>query len=181
MPKRSKVQQLPAAVRDWLDGMLASNNFSGYEAIEAELAARGIKIGKSSLHRYGSNLERKLGAIKASTEAARLIANNAPDDADQRSGAVISMLQTEIFEMLVGLQEAEGAEDPIQRAKLLSALAKNVSTFTNASIRQKKHEMEIRAKTQAAADRVANLAKKGGLSVATVDTIKREILGIAGP
>lgn len=179
MARRSKITQLPAAVRAWLDEALASKNFSGYEQLEAELAARGFTIGKSSIHRYGSNLEKKLGAIKASTEAARLIANSAPDDADQRSGAVISMLQTEIFNMLVGLQEAEGADDPVQRAKILSSLAKNVATFTRASIGQKRHELEIRDKLQAAADKVAGMARKGGLSVGTVDKIKREILGIS--
>lgn len=179
MAQRSKITQLPAAVRAWLDSTLASNNFSGYEQLEAELTKRGFTIGKSSIHRYGSNLERKLGAIKASTEAARMIAASAPDDADDRSGAVISMLQTEIFEMLVGLQEAEGAGDPMQRAKLLSALAKNVATFTRASLGHKKHALEIRGKAEAAAEAAAKIGKKGGLSSSAVDEIRREILGIA--
>jgi hypothetical protein len=98
-----------------------------------------------------------------------------------REGAVMSMLSTEIFEMLVNLQEAEETDDPVARAKVLSSLAKNVATLTRASVHQKRHEIEIRAKCQAAADRlVAKLAKKkGGLTGKTVDAIKREILGIA--
>lgn len=179
MGQRSKIKQLPAAVREWLDMALAANNFAGYEQLEEELRERGYSVGKSSIHRYGSNLEKKLGAIKASTEAARMIANSAPDDADERSGAVISMLQTEIFEMLVGLQEAEGAADPMARAKILSALAKNVATFTRASIGQKKHAIEFRAKAMAAADAAEKIGKKGGLSSSAVDEIRREILGIA--
>jgi len=176
--KRSKITQLPAAVRSWLDTTLAANNFTGYEQLEAEMKARGFTIGKSSIHRYGSNLERKLGAIKASTEAARLIAESAPDDADQRSAAVISMIQTEMFEVLVSLQEAEKAEDPVHRAKLLSAVAKNVATLSRASVNQKKHELEIRAKVEKAANAVDAIAKKGGLSQASAEAIRREVLGI---
>ncbi|MGK4383427.1 phage protein Gp27 family protein [Ectopseudomonas oleovorans] len=58
MPPRSKVGQLPAKVKAWLDQALAENNFSDYEALSAELAGRGFAISKSALHRYGQNFER---------------------------------------------------------------------------------------------------------------------------
>jgi hypothetical protein len=177
--KRAKVATLAPAVKQWLDAALLANNFSGYQQLSEELKARGYSIGKSAVHRYGSNLERKLAAIKASTEAAKLIAAGAPDDADQRSGAVISMIQTEVFDVLVALQDQESEKDPMKRAKLLSTIAKNISTLTRASVAQKKHEIEIRDKLAAAADRVAKIAKKGGLTAAGVDNIRREILGIA--
>jgi hypothetical protein len=178
--KRPKIAGLPDEVRAQLDKELVARGFSGYDALETWLHGLGIHIGKSSIHRYGQNLERKLSAIKASTEAAKLIAAEAPDDADQRSGAVMSMIQTEIFEVLVSLQELEDEDaDPLKRAKLLSTLAKNVATLSRASVHQKRHEIEIRGKTAAAADKVASLAKKGGLSADTVNAIKSEILGIA--
>ncbi len=177
--KRSKITALPAAVKTWLDQALIDGNFAGYAQLEAEIKARGYAIGKSSIHRYGSNLERKLAAIKASTEAAALIAREAPDDADQRSAAVISLIQTEVFDVLVALQESEAAENPMARAKLLSAVAKNVATLSRASVNQKRHEIEIRGKVAAAADRAAAVAKKNGLTKGAVDTIRREILGIA--
>lgn len=179
MGQRSKITQLPEETRKQLDAELVKRGFSGYDALETWLAGLGISIGKSSIHRYGRNLERKLAAIKASTEAARLIAQEAPDDAGLREGAVMSMLSTEIFDMLVALQEAESEEDPVQRAKILSSLAKNIAALSRASVHQKRHEIEIRAKAQSTADKVARLAKKGGLSAGTVDSIKREILGIA--
>lgn len=180
MVARAKIATLPDDVRAQLDAQLVKRGFAGYAELEKWLAGLGISIGKSSIHRYGANLERKLSAIKASTEAAKLIAAEAPDDADQRSGAVISMIQTEVFDLLVGLQELEDKDtDPLKRGKLLAQLAKNVATLSRASVHQKKHEIEIRGKAEAAADRVARLAKKGGLSGATVETIKREILGIA--
>lgn len=179
MGQRSKITQLPPAVRDWLDSALSKNAFGHYEQLEEELKKRGFSIGKSSIHRYGSNLQRRLDAIKASTHAAKLIAAEAPDDAAQRSSAVMAILETEIFEMLVGLQDADAEDDPIKRAKLLSALAGNIAKLGRASVHIKKHEMEIRAKAEAAADKVARLAKKGGASAATIENMKRAVMGIA--
>ena len=43
----------------------------------------------------------------------------------------------------------------------------------------KRHQIDIRDKAQAAADAAAKIGKKGGLSTAAVDSIRREILGIA--
>lgn len=184
MPRRSKISQLPEQIRKWLKDQLIARNFSGYETLTAEanemLAASGyeLRFSKSAAHNYGSQLERELSRIKASTEAARMIAEAAPDEADQRSAAVISMIQTQVFDMLVSLQEIADA-DPAKRAKLLSTLAKNMATLARASVNQKRWQVEVAARTQAAADRVAAMAKKGGLSASAIDSIKREILGIA--
>lgn len=179
MPKRSKIDQLPDELRTALEEMIVRRRFSGYVALAEWLKGKGYQIGKSAVGEYGQNLQRKLAAIKASTEAATLIANEAPDDADRLSAAVISLTQTGLFNILIGLQEASEADDPLQRAKLFSAVAKNVATLTRASIAQKRHELETRARAEAAADRVAKVAKKGGLTPVAVDQIRREILGIA--
>jgi hypothetical protein len=178
MPKRSKIATLPADIRKYLDRTLIEGNFSGYEALEADLAARGFTIGKSSIHRYGANLERRLAAIKASTEAAVMIMDAAPDDQDARSGAIVSLVQTELFDTIMKLQEAVDA-DPAARVKLLSAAAKNIATLTRASVGLKKWQVEMRDKAKSAADAVAKIAKKGGLTAGSIDSIRREILGIA--
>ncbi len=179
MPARGKIAALPAAVKQWLDRALVENSFGRYEQLAVELKKRGFSIGKSAVHNYGQNLERKLSAIKASTEAAAAIAAAAPDDEDKRSGAVISMIQTDIFGVLVTLQELEKNDDPMARAKLLSTLAKNVATLTRASITQKQHSIAIRAKVDAALAKVDKIGKKGGLSKTAADEIRKQILGIA--
>lgn len=178
MAKRSKIVALPPAVKAWLDKALVEGNFSGYAALEAELKARGYDIGKSSIHRYGTNLERRLSAIKASTQAAAAIAAAAPDDADLRSAAVISLIQTEVFETLVQVQKAENM-NPVARMDALSKVAKNIATLTRASVGQKKWELEIRDKVKSAADAAAKIGRKGGLTKDAVDSIRREILGIS--
>lgn len=178
MAKRSKISTLPPDVRTWLDRALAAGNFSGYEQLEALLTEKGFTIGKSSIHRYGQQLEAKLAAVRASTEAARAIAEAAPDDADLRSAAAMSLVQTEIFNVMVTLQEANNA-NPEERLKLMAKAAKPLAELSRASVNQKKWEAEVNGKVKAAADAAERIAKKGGLSATSVAEIRRSILGIS--
>ncbi len=179
MARRSKISTLPAEVRTWLDRALAAGNFSGYEQLETLLADKGFTIGKSSIHRYGQRLEQKLAAVKASTEAARAIAEAAPDDADLRSAAAMSLVQTEIFNVMVALQEAGDEADPAERLKLMARAAKPLAELSRASVNQKKWETEVNTRIKAAADAAEKIARKGGLSASSVDAIRKSILGIA--
>ena len=180
MAPRTSVQQLPKPVRDWLDKHLIEENFSGYELLSEALKEKGYQISKSAVHRYGQKIEKRFAAIKASTEAARLLTEGAADDQDARSEAVIALVQTELFESIVNLQEA--SEDDIQpqdRIALLSKAAKNIATLARASVNQKKFRQDVQAKAEAAAAVVDKVVKTGGLSEDVADNIRRHILGIA--
>jgi hypothetical protein len=179
MAKRAKIEELPEDVRHWLERALTESGFSGYEQLETLLRDKGFEIGKSSIHRYGQKIERRFAAIKASTEAARILTEGAADDQDARSGAIIALIQSELFESIINMQEAEEGADAGERLGILSAAAKNVATLTRASVALKRFQSEVRAKVQAAADSVAAVAKKGGLTTDAVESIRREILGIA--
>lgn len=180
MARRNSVDQLPKAVRDWLNKSLVEGNFSGYQLLEDAMREKGFAISKSALHRYGQKIERRFAAIKASTEAARMLTEGAADDQDARSEAVIALVQTELFESIVNLQEAAAEDiDPAQRITLLSSAAKNIATLARASVNQKKFRLEVQARAEAAAANVEKIAKKGGLSAESVAQLRREILGIA--
>lgn len=174
MPRRPKVVDLPKDVRAWLDEALAEGNFCGYETLSAELKRRGYDISRSSVHRYGQRLERKLAAIRASTEAARQIAAAAPDDSDLRSAAVISLVQSDLFDALLALQEAEHA-DPADRVKLLAAAARAVAEASRASIGQKRWADEVRERL----DAVEKTARQAGrtLDAQTLAEIRRGLYG----
>ena len=181
MARRNSVGQLPQPVREWLDKSLVEGNFSGYQLLEEALRDKGFAISKSAIHRYGQKLERRFAAIKASTDAARLLTEGAADDQDARSEAVIALVQTELFESIVNLQEATDEDtDPAERIGLLSSAAKNIATLSRASVNQKKFRLEVQARAEAAAANVEKIAKKGGLSSESVEQLRREILGIAG-
>lgn len=180
MARRSKITSLPDEVRRWLETALVEGNFSGYQEVEALLRARGYVISKSAIHRYGQQMERRMAAIRASTEAARMITDGAADDQDARSEAVIALVQTELFEAILNLQEAGDEDtDPSERIGILSSAAKNIATLARASVNQKKFRLEVRAKAEAAAASVEKIARKGGLSAESAAEIRRSILGIA--
>jgi Protein of unknown function (DUF3486) len=179
VPRRSAVGALPPDVRAFVDQVLVGNQFGGYEALASALAEKGYAIGKSSLHRYGAKLEARMQAVKDSTEAARAIADLARDDADDRSAAVMSMVQSDIFGILVDLQDAEGDVAPADRLKLRARAAKSIAELSRASVNQKKWMVEVRVRAEAAATKAESLARKGGLTEQAAAEIRRAILGIA--
>lgn len=175
MAKRSKVLTLPAEVKAWLDATLVENNFSGYELISAELKARGHEITKSSLHRYGQPFEGKLAALKMATEQARAVTQASPDDDNSMNDALIRLVQEKVFSVLVATNV--GGEDGLT-VKQLGQVTKAIADVGRASVQQKKFQETVRTRTDAAADSVEKIAKESGASDATIERIKREILGI---
>ncbi|MDT3707437.1 MAG: DUF3486 family protein [Thiobacillus sp.] len=181
MPRREAIGTLPDDVRAWLDKSLIKGNFSAYEALEAELKSRGFQISKSAIHRYGQKFERRLSAIKASTEAARMLTEGASDDQDARSEAVIALVQTELFESIVNLQEASEEDvDPSDRIALLSKAAKNIATLSRASVNLKQYQAKVRAEDAAKLAQLEGEAKSGKntLDLATIKRIREELYGI---
>jgi hypothetical protein len=169
MPPRSKVASLPKTVKTWLDTALAENNFSDYEALANELSERGFSISKSALHRYGQDFESKLSALKMASEQARAVVAAAPDEEGAVNEALMRLVQEHLFKLLMtGGDQMD-----------LPKVAKAVAELGKASVVQKKWQAEWKEKTEAAASRIEKIAKKGGLNQATVDEIRREILGMA--
>ena len=184
MARQSSITALPEEVRHWLERALTEQNFSGYEALEEMMREKGFCISKSAIHRYGQKIEKRFAAIKASTEAARIITQGAADDQDARSEAVIALCQTEIFEAMISLQEADDEElTPLDRMNAMSKVAKNIATLTRASIANKQYKVEAedRIRQQLLAEQKAKLDAMGVKSGVTEETKQaiRAALGIA--
>ena len=108
-------------------------------------ARSGYVISKSAIHRYGQKIERRFGAIRAATEAARMLTEGAADDQDARSEAVIALIQTELFDSIVQLQEAEEGEiDHKDRVALLSKVAKKCGHAVPCVGQPQKYQADIR-------------------------------------
>lgn len=172
MPPPRKIDLLPEDVRQELDGLIIGNGFGGYAGLSEWLAGKGFEISKTAVGAYGQKLERRLAAVRASTEAARLIAAAAPDDADERSNAIISIVQTEIFDALLCMQEATDEDvDPAKRVEILGKAAKNIATLTRASIARNKWAAELRTKIAAALEAL----KKEGFDTGTLEEAEKRI------
>ncbi|EKP1133456.1 DUF3486 family protein [Klebsiella michiganensis] len=188
MASRSTVEKLPEEVRRWLERSLNESGFSGYAELESLLRDKGYVISKSAIHRYGQKIEKRFGAIRAATEAARMLTEGAEDDQDARSEAVIALIQTELFESIVQLQEAgEEENDPKKRVELLSKVAKNIATLSRASVNLKKFQADARerikreARAELIREQEENLketATAQGLSEDQVQFWRERVLGI---
>ncbi|MCQ4142828.1 DUF3486 family protein [Vogesella sp. AC12] len=169
MPPRSKITTLPAEVKAWLDGALVEGDFSGYEALADALRAKGFDISKSAIHRYGQEFEDKLAALKMASQQARAVVEAAPDNEGAVNEALMRLVQEKLFQLLMA---QDGRID-------LPKVAKAVAELGKASVVQKKWQAEVRDKARAVADAAESLASKGGLTGATVQQIRKMILGIA--
>jgi len=176
MGKPSSMALLPEAVRREFESRLVANGFANYTALTEWLGEEGYEISRSAVGRQGAKLKRKLASIQAATEAAKMISAQADDSEDSRSAAVMAMLQTELFDMLLLLQEAEDAK-PDERVKLLSQASRAAADLSRASISQKKHAADVRAKSaQIAAEAAEESAKKSGMSAEGVASIRAAIM-----
>ena len=173
MPRRSKVEQLPAEIKAWLDQALVQNNFSQYKLLSAELKKRGCEISKTGLHRYGQAFEERLKTLRMVTEQARAVVQASPDDDGAVNDALVRLTQEKMFGILM---EINVDPDTVDLAKLARAVAE----LGKASVAQKRWQMEARKQTLEEAAKEAGIAAKSvGLTDEGVEQIKRRILGIA--
>ncbi len=175
MGRASTITALPEDVRRWLERALTERGFSGYEELEALLRDKGYTVGKSSIHRHGQKLERHMARIKAANDAAMLIADAAGDHADNRSAAVLAMIQEQTFNTMLNLAEADESDDPSEKLKLMNTAMRGVADMTRASIALKKHQRETAERLKA----MENDARTGKrtLDAETLRIVREEIYG----
>jgi len=101
MGSRSSVVTLPEDLRLELDGRLIKEGFSGYDELVSWLQERGHLISRSSLHRYGSQLQGRLERIREATLAAKAICAELPDDEAAVSEATLKLAQERLFDLLM--------------------------------------------------------------------------------
>lgn len=185
--KRSSINRLPDDVKRHIERRIAEGRMTLDELIQdlqSEFPEHKAELpSRSAVHRYGQKLESRLAAIRASTEAAKIIREHAGDREDARSEALTAMIQSELFESILNLQEATDEEmPPEKRVGLLANAAKNIATLTRSSVTLKKYQEEAAAaaKAELLAEQKAKLdalPSRGGVTAETKQTI-REALGI---
>ena len=165
MGQRSKVESLPAHVREALDAKLLQGGFQGYVQLEDWLRMQGLDISKSSLHRYGSRLEEKVAKLKASAERARALVEASPDVADNMAQATMRLLQEKLYVVLESMEDID--PESIDLVKLSRAMA----PLVRASIAAKKHADEVREKLAEADKKLADAAGDGRIAGVTPEAL----------
>ena len=172
MPQRSKIFGLPETTKKELDKKLICGGFSDYVALSTWLAEQGYEVSKSSLHRYGSEFEERLAAIKIATEQAQAIACAVEDDAGAMSDALTRLVQEKTFQLLVKM------EDPDPERVDLNKMGIMISRLTRASVSQKKWMVELRKKTEKAIETVEKKLTAAPIDPDTLRKVREDIYGI---
>ena len=188
MGRKSTIDRLDPEIKAYIQTMLASGSMTLDELIgdlQARFPAAAHTLpSRSAVGRYGQKLERRLASVRATTEAMRLVREHAGDEMDARSEALMAMVQTELFEAMMALKEADDPDtDPAERVALLSTAGKHLATLTSGSVRLKRYqaEAEERGRKKLLEEQRAKLEampNKGGVTADTKAKI-REALGIA--
>jgi hypothetical protein len=173
MGRRSVISGLPGEVKAWLDGALLEGNFSGYEALAAELKQRGVDISKSAVHRYGQEFEDRLKKLRMVTEQARAVVEHSPDDEDAVNQALVRLTQEKVFSVLMDMEVDVEKID-------LSKLTRSIADLSRASITVKRYATETRAKISAKMAELETQAGEGKsrLDPETLRIVREEIYGI---
>lgn len=142
MPARSKVAGLPEEVREELDRRLVAGAFSGYAALAEWLTEQGHPISHAAVHRHGSQLERRIEAIRLATEQAKAVVAGAPDAEGSVSEATLRMAQERLFTLL---KEADGGtlKDVASAARAVADMAR--AQVSVAAERRKAREEAVKA------------------------------------
>lgn len=189
MGRKSKLSKLPAEVKAYIEARLVEGRLTLDELI-ADLrqrfpaqAAAGELPSRAGVGRYGQVLQRRVDAIQAATQAAKIISQHAGDSQDARSEALTALVQTELFEAILTLQETSAEEvEPGERVTMLSAAAKNIATLTRSSVNLKKFQAEVEEATrkkllEEQRAKLEAMPAKGGVTTETKLAI-RQALGI---
>lgn len=182
MPPRNKVFDLPQEVREQLNEKLVSSGFQGYEALAGWLGERGYNVSKSSVHRYGQDLqeefEEAMGDVRKTTELARAMASDGEDESGHLIDATARIVQDQLLRISIAMRKAE--EDPAKAAKQLGSVTKALADIGRVSLSQKKWAKELRVEVaREAAEKAETSMATQGMSRDAIDAIKRDILGIA--
>ena len=89
---------------------------------------------------------------------------------------MLSLVQTEMFDLLVNLQEAQDEDDPGARVKLLGNAAHAMADLARASLKQKEWAAGVKAKL----DALLTESQRGEntLDIRTLQRIRKDVYGL---
>lgn len=194
----STVDLLPAGVRKQLQAMLDDPRITQLQAVDrvnsilAELRAAGdpevldpacpAQVSKSAVNRYDLQMREVGERLRQSREVADRWINTLGAAPQGQVGNLINeILRTLSFDVTLYMQEGTlDAETAPAVVGMLKDLALTTQRLEQASAINVKREAEIRKQaTEAAASVAEKTLVNQGMSRDSIDTIKREILGIA--
>jgi hypothetical protein len=180
-PKTWKIKRMPRDLKEQLDNLLNEGTMHTSLQLAKWLGDNGFEISHRCIDDYRHNFERHLDAVRLATEQARLVCKQFKDDDVQMQSALMRLVQTRLFEVLVVAHEKETSKkkrtSPTVAAVNVGALARTVSGLVKAETEHRKLADRTRAGV-AAAEKKIEEARTKGLSKDAADQIKAVLMEI---
>jgi len=181
----STIDRLPKEAREALNAWLRDPAISQAETTErtnALLAEIGVdhRISKTAVNRYSQRMEQIGAKLRQSREVSEMwIANLGSQPQGQLGKLINEMIRTMAFETGAALAESNEPVPPAILKDLALAVQRLESAANMNEDRERKVRIEERQRVvEEAATRVEAAGNQGGMSRESIETIKREILGI---
>lgn len=172
--QRYKAQALPADLQDTIRNMVTAGQAT-YDEITEHVRGLGADISRSAIARFGKHVLRQQQELETASSIARELLEIAADGADLTEIAsrlvaaklLAILLQNDIY--------LDG--DDLSLAELIN-IGRAVATLQAAALQRDKYLREAAERAREAADSLARDGEQSGLSDATVDAIRRRVLGL---
>jgi hypothetical protein len=180
-PKTWKIKRMPRDLKVQLDQFLSEGTMHTSLQLCKWLADNGFEISHRCIDDYRHKFERQLDSVRLATEQARMVCEQFKGDDAQMQGALMRLVQTRLFEILVVAKEKETSQkkrtSPTVAAVNVAALARCVSGLVKAETDHQKWTERTRAGV-AAAEKKVDEARTKGLSKDAAAQIKAVLLEI---
>jgi len=162
-----KVEAFPEPIREAINRALVQG--VTYEELVKRIAAEGYDIGKSSLHRYGSQFLQKLERVRLVREQAQAVVKEAGPESLDMQDAISQLAVHQIAEAL--LEMGVVTDEPLHK------LANAFANLQRSDVMRERFKADFARKAEKA---VANIERKAkSLDPETMRVIREEIYGIA--
>lgn len=174
--RKSSVERLDPQIREAVDSLIRDGRATIDEIVE-QLRAMGGEVSRSAVGRYKQRAETQMARYREAQEIAQVWVHKFESDPKGDVARLLSeMLKTVAFQVAGQMGDSGDDTSPKDVAHLSMAL-KNIGHFEKQNLdRELKMRKEV---TEEAADKAAAVATSRGLTSDAVETIRREILGIA--
>ncbi len=180
-PKTWKIKRMPRDLKEQLDKFLGEGEMHTSLQLCKWLRDNGFEISHRCIDDYRHKFERQLDSIRLATEQARIVCEQFKGDDAQMQAALMRLVQTRLFEILVVAKEKETSRkkrtSPTVAAVNVAALARCVSGLVKAETEHQKWAEHMRAGVAEAAKKVEE-ARTKGLSKDAADQIKAVLMEI---
>ncbi|MEM9245184.1 MAG: phage protein Gp27 family protein [Cyanobacteria bacterium P01_F01_bin.153] len=174
-----KVNGMPEKIKEKIDRWLIDKQYRAYgelhQHVNELLAEEGLEmtIGKTSLIRYGAALRERIQTLQDQVYFAQELRNLCPDDRGALAEVGLQMATSQLLDKFTSGEKLKPKE--------LTALSRAMADVTRSYTALRRFQMDFQSRVEAAADKVAAIARDGGVSPETIQTVQAEILRITEP